>query len=418
MERVLLLLLGLSIPFPLIGVPLNEQYTLPVAAAVGAAWAAVRTSREGLGGGHAWALALILTFAATAVFRHPISSIVLSLGALTLAILPLTVRPQSGEEGDSLLLGFKIGLTVTLVLEFLMIGLQVLPGRLPLEEIFGEHLTRPQGDFLGYNRPAAGFSEPSHLAIYLSACFALQDLLPLSPVARSWTKGLLALAVLLSGSLSGLAILFGYVAARAGVSLLKGSSLVPSVRSVLASLAGVSLIALVAVVFQDSLAEALGTYFERILMAQQDLAVDNLMSSEGSRLYAFLALFDFWSVSGLPGFLIGTGYGNYREFLAQMYGNLSEVTSFGRGDIDNMLVAVLLSTGVLGGIVYTAFTVRQFAGVAFAQKAPLLVLLLAINFSYGFLIAPLYWNLMLLLAVAASRAAAVSAPPAPTGVRA
>jgi hypothetical protein len=64
-----------------------------------------------------------------------------------------------------------------------------------------------------------------------------------------------------------------------------------------------------------------------------------------------------------------------------------------------MLVAVLLSTGMLGGLVYAAYTLRQLAGVPTASKASLIVLLVAINFSYGFLIAPLYWNLLFVLSV-------------------
>jgi hypothetical protein len=403
MERALLLLLGVSIPFPLLGVPLNEAYTLPLAGILGAWWAFLRTAHTGLGKGHAWGLLFIAAFLATAAFRHPVSSYALSIGALTLAILPLTARLPSPANTEALLLGVKIGLAVTLTLEFALIAVQLLPGRLPLEDILPENMTRSHGDFLGYNRPAAGFNEPSHLAIYLSACFALQDLLPQKVAAnRTLVKGLLALAVLLTGSLSGVAILVLYVAARGLASLLAGRRRTGQPRRFGPWLAALAVASLVAIVLQDSLAEALDSYVQRILQAQQDIALDNLMSSEGSRLFAFLALLDFWDTSGALGLMLGTGYGNYRDFLAQMYGNLSEVTSFGRGDIDNMLVAVLLSTGLFGGLAYVAFTVRQFAGTGLQVMLPVLTLLLAINFSYGFLISPLYWDLMLMLAAAAA----------------
>jgi hypothetical protein len=401
MERALLLAMGAFIPFPLLGVALNEAYTLPVVAVAGALWMAVRTAGAGLGGGHAWGLLMITVFAATSALRHPISSYALSLGALSLAILPLTARRPDASHSESLLMGVKLGLALTLALQFALILVQFLPGRLPLEDFLPENMTRSHGDFLGYNRPAAGFNEPSHLAIYLSACFALQDLLPGPATHRPWVKALLALAVVLTGSLSGLAILVAYVATRAAASVLHARRGRRGPRRTGAWLAGIAMAVLMALVLQDSLAEALNAYFERILRAQEDIALDNLMSSEGSRLFAFLALLDFWETSGITGLLLGTGYGNYREFLAQMYGNLSEVTSFGRGDIDNMLVAVLLSTGLVGGAVYLGFTLRQFAGTGVRVMLPVAALLLAINFSYGFLIAPLYWNLMFVLAVAA-----------------
>ncbi len=399
MERVLLLLLGFSIALPTVGVPLNELYTLPLVAVVGLFWAATRTFREGLGAGHAWAALLLGAFAVTSIFRHPVLSYGLSLGALALAILPLTVRPRGQVQVDALLLGFKVGLVLTLFIAFMQIFLQLLPGRLPLQDFLGEHLTKPQGDFLGYNRPAAGFAEPSHLAIYLCACFALQDHLPGPPGSRAWWKITLGLAIVLSGSLSGVAILVAYLAARVVVALFRRRSRRPGSRAAMAWVAGLAIVAILGMVLQDSLAEAVQVYAERLLTAQEDIALDNLMSSEGSRLFAYLALIDFWDSAGLPGVLFGTGYGNYREFLAQMYGNLSQVTSFGRGDIDNMLVAVLLSTGMLGGLVYAAYTLRQLAGVPTASKASLIVLLVAINFSYGFLIAPLYWNLLFVLSV-------------------
>ncbi len=398
MERALLFLLGFSMAFPVVGVPLNEQYTLPVVAIFGLAWAVSASSRQGLGSGHAWAAFLLATFAATSVFRHSILSYALSLGALTLAILPLTVQPRQRDHTDALLMGVKFGLVLTLAIASIQILLQLLPGRLALQDILGEHLTKPQGDFLGYNRPAAGFAEPSHLAIYLCACFALQDLLPESPAHRSRWKGVLALAIFLSGSLSGVAILLTYLAARLLGVLFKQPTENQSPRPVGAWLAGVAVTAVLVVVFRDSLAEAMQGYLERILVAQEDIALDNLMSSEGSRLFAYLALIDFWDASGLAGLLFGTGYGNYRDTLAQMYGNLSGISSFGRGDIDNMLVAVLLSTGLLGGAAYLAYTVRQFSSLGARAKVSLLALLVAINFSYGFLIAPLYWNLMFVLA--------------------
>jgi hypothetical protein len=407
MEKVLLLLLGFSTAFPAAGVPLNEQYTLPVVAIVGLFWAATRTLREGLGAGHAWAAILLCAFAATSVFRHPVLSYGLSLGALLLAILPLTVRPRGQVQVDALLLGFKMGLVLTLFIAFMQIFLQLLPGRLPLQDILGEHLTKIQGDFLGYNRPAAGFAEPSHLAIYLCACFALQDHLPAPSGSRAWWKIALGLAIILSGSLSGVAILVAYLAAGMVATLFRRRVRAPGSRTAMAWMAGLCITAILAVVLQDSLAEATQAYVDRILTAQQDIALDNLMSSEGSRLFAYLALIDYWDTSGLTGVLFGTGYGNYREFLAQMYGNLSQTTSFGRGDIDNMLVAVLLSTGLFGGLVYTAYTLRQLRGIPAQAKASLIVLLLAINFSYGFLIAPLYWNLLFVLSTCAVLAAHV-----------
>ncbi len=399
-ERVLLLLLGITMPFPAIGVHIYEKYTMPMVAVVAMVWALIRTAREGFGRGHAWAATLLLVFAATSAFRYPLQTYALSLGALALAILPLTVRPRNVVQVGGLLLGVKVGLILTLALMSLQIFLQLLPGTLPLQDMLGEHLTRPQGDFLGYNRPAAGFDEPSYLAIYLSACFALQDLLPASPVRRAWWKAAIASAIVLSGSLSGVAILFMYLATSSAVAVAKGRIRAPRPLTLVSLGLGLVLASIVAVALQGKLSEAVQVYYERLLVAQMDIATDNLMSSEGSRLLAFLALLDFWDSSGILGFLFGTGYANYREVLLQMYGYLHEATSFGRGDVDNMLVVVMLSTGLLGLVAFLAFVIHQLSSIPLSNRIPQISLFFAICFAYGFLIAPMYWNLILVISCA------------------
>ncbi len=396
-DRALLFGTALTLPFPLIGLPLTELFTLSAASIFGLCFA-IRRMARGVGSRQLAGLLMLAVFAATALPRHELLSFVPSLGALAVAMAPLCFPIMNVTEFESLFKGFLTGLRLTLFFAILTIVLQVTgtDGWLgPLSPI----LNQPgMGIFLGYNRPNVGFSESSHLAIYLFAAYVTLTIIGRQRPELVRLKLLSFLMVIFSGSLSGIVLLTSYMTFQFLAAARWSSIRRASLRGTL--LWGLIIFVCLTLTFaaRQSVYDLLSEYLVRIIKAQEDVSSLNLVSSEGSRLNAILALPDYWEQYGSSGFLFGTGYANYQKWLVDTYGYLGELATFGRGQVDNIIVAVFLSTGFCGFSIYVYFIYRAFGRTTFAKFPALVVALLAINFSYGYLISGFYWGLLFLLA--------------------
>jgi hypothetical protein len=206
------------------------------------------------------------------------------------------------------------------------------------------------------------------------------------------------MGVVFTGSLSGVLLLLLYMAARVmadvGAGFTRGWSWRRTGQVMLLLVAVGTLVAL-ALTSESGL---LADYMVRIVRAQEDIETVNLVGSEGSRANAVLALPDYWEAEGWRGFLVGTGYANYEKWLLATYGDLGEWSTFARGEIDNVLVAVFLSTGLLGMSAFLLFLLRVFGFAVLRRQLPLFVFVLGINFVYGFLISGFYWGVLFVLA--------------------
>lgn len=358
---------------------------------------------------------MILVFAATAAGRHPLASYLFSLGALALAILPFASASTSLQKIElrALLRGLKAGLVLTAFAVLISIFVQVLGMTLvmgPLKDwLVGPEAT---GTFLGYIRPMAGFSEPSHLAIYLITMYVFFDLVATPGRTTVFWRLLLVVTVLLVGSVSGL-VLFGlYLFAKAAKEVLRfaAGKLANSSSSTVIRLIGLVSVVFIGFVLLGPNAQGLTEeYWTRVLQTVEAVQSGNLVGSEGSRVNAFLALPDFWAETGWIGVATGIGYANYQTWLTETYGYLGESATFARGGIDNLLVAILLSTGIVGLLFYIIFLYRGLGGRQSLSHLPVIVFILGVHFSYGYLISGLYWNLLLILA-AGIRYSVMAAP--------
>lgn len=401
-DATLLYLVGATLPFPLIGVPLNELFVMSLTPVLGLVFGARRWMRHGWQPLHKTAAVMLLVFTASSALRHPVTSYVLSVGALALALIPLTTPELGGLGTRALLKGLMLGLWATLALTLATILLQI-SGLQGLLGPFAPLLvgTEQTGMFLGYVRPFAGFSEPSHLAIYFATMYVALDLLARAGTPSGLTRPCLAVAIVFTGSVSGLVLFVTYLVADGLIRLrrllrksLAAATMLRTLVAVLALLVVVSLVG-------PNSAELVDEYAVRVVQTLDDIETGNLVGSEGSRINAVLALPDYWESAGLSGFLMGTGYANYQSWLIDNYGHLDESATFSRGGIDNILIAVFLSTGVLGFIAYLAFLYKAFGPRAVAANPSLVVFVLALNFSYGYLISGLYWDLLFVLAAMA-----------------
>lgn len=400
--NLLLYLTGLTLPFPEVGIPLNEVFTLSFTTLAALAFSIQYLAWRGLTTEHRAAVLMLMVFAATAVTRHAFASYVLSLGALSLGLLVFASSRLSTAQLVNLVRGLIGGLVITLVLMALTIFPQVIgvPGLLgPARAwLIG---TEQTGTFLGYIRPFAGFSEPSHLAIYLSAVYVVLDLLVRAGRQLMVLRAVTALAVVLSGSVSGLVLLFSYVVFRwLGAIRRLVSGRISGRFLIRSALASVVVLVLFLALGPDP-GELATEYSLRLLKTIDDVQTGNLVGSEGSRVNAILALPDYWESAGLPGFLAGTGYANHQGWLIDTYGHLNESATFSRGAIDSVLIAVFLATGIFGFLAYLRVLWVGFGGRVLRLHIALIVFVLVLNFSYGYLIAGLYWQLLFVMAATA-----------------
>ena len=357
----LLYLVGLTLPFPELGFPLNEVFTLSITSLIGMLFAFRRLGRHGLMAEHKAALVMMVVFAATAAARHPLSSYAMSLAALGLALLPFANSRLRPGELFGLVRGLLLGMWLTLGLMVLCI----LPQVVDAVELLGPLAswlvgTEQMGVFLGYIRPFAGFSEPSHLAIYLASVYVVLDLLVRAGWPLAFWRAVAPVAVLFTGSVAGLVLLLVYVFSRwAGAlgRLLAGRF---SMQLVMRGLVATSVLVALFLAIGPDPGDLFEEYALRVLKTMDDVETGNLVGSEGSRVNAVLALPDYWTTTGLPGFLAGTGYANHEAWLIDAYGHLSEWSTFSRGAVDSILIAVFLSTGVFGIVAYLRFLTVGF----------------------------------------------------------
>ena len=267
------------------------------------------------------ALSMLVVFAATAVSRHAVSSYVISLGALGLALAPLTSPVSSEREVRTLINGLLLGLRLTILWVLVSIFIQVTGFAALAGGIAGVFVRPEAGVFLGYARPTAGFSEPAHLAIYLVAMYVVLDLLR----RANRYSGRLGPSSLGRSSLQArspvLFLLVAYLVARLvfglGKSLVRGISAGEFAKA----LAGSAVLAVLIAVVGSNALDFMDDYVARLVKTQEDIETLSLVGSEGSRANAVLALPEYWESAGMPGFLFGTGYANYEEWLLSAYGD-------------------------------------------------------------------------------------------------
>lgn len=406
-ETALLWLFGATLPFPVLGIPLNEFFTLSLSSLAGLAFATSRLARFGLRRLQLLALLMLLVFAATALPRHAVSSYALSLGALALAMSPLTSPYLSRRDFGALAKGLALGLALTLSAMLMTIVVQVLGLQNLLGELASPFVRPEMGVFLGYVRPAAGFSEPSHMAIFLAAIYVLSDLGRNIYRFPTGLKPTLVLAIVLSGSLSGILLFVVYAAAQAMLGPRQPGRAGWSTRTLAQALVGAAIAIATLAWLGPAVFDFTDDYAARLVKTQEDIETLNLVGSEASRVNAILALPEYWEAAGAPGFMFGTGYANYQDWLLSTYGHLNQSATFARGQIDNLLVAVFLSTGLIGLLAYLNFLVQAFGTPVSREQWPVMIFVVAVNFSYGYLISGLYWGLLFVLA-AVGRYAAVS----------
>lgn len=392
-SEVLAFLTAAFIPFPTLGYPIANDLTISPALVCGSAFLLLNflhlfDRRDYL----VSAVGVAACFIVSNIGRNPADTYMLSLIALFAVLAPLILGDIGNSVRRALIWGFMTGLVITMVISFveLMASLLSIDDILNLlDTIFPDGR---RGNPSPYLRPKAGFFEPSHLAVYLAYAFVIVDVAFRKTQRSNVFKALIGVCILYVGSLAGFLIATFYVAAQGVSGIFKSKR-----NAFIAFMLLILSFAAVLIYWNDIVSS---TYFERLGIVSDAFSSGDLVGSEGSRINAFRPVFDYWSENGWTEFFLGTGYANYSDWLITRYGGLGTFSSAGRGDIDNIFAAVMLSTGLFGILSYLTFLVVRLYSVSKGRRIPIVLFLVAVHFAYGHMISYLSWYLLLVLASA------------------
>lgn len=343
---------------------------------------------------------MLVLFALTSLGRHSPGTYVFSLIMLLAVMAPMCLARITHRQKQALQKGFILGLCATIVLVWIEIAAQI-AGFRALYETVG-NVFRPVRDRAGghnffflYQRPYAAFLEPAHLSIYLSLSLLVLDTIRTRMAER--LRAFTILTILFVGSVVGYVLLLGYLGTKL-VGPLKRFTLHVRRRTMQGIMLSAGLVALgimALVIFQSEAAAGMfDRVFGRFIRTFGAVQSGTLTGSEGSRANMFRVLLDYWHIEGARGLLFGTGYGNSSEWLIANYGHLDRWATVARGQLDSILVAIFLSTGIFGGFFYLYFTATCLKRVGRERFPAVFFMFLLLNFASGFLIAYPIWHLL------------------------
>ena len=111
-------------------------------------------------------------------------------------------------------------------------------------------------------------------------------------------------------------------------------------------------------------------------------------------------MIDYWSSQDWTNLLIGEGYANYSEWLRQEFGYLTPIlSSFARGQINNIFAAIGISTGIIGLLLYLLFVKSIFSRRYIFIPMSFIAVWIVMHFASGMLIGVLAWVPILIAAI-------------------
>jgi hypothetical protein len=330
-------------------------------------------------------------FILTAVYRNPVSSYIFSLGAFALVISPLLIRRISPTQSIYLKRGFLAGLYTMLAIIFFEVAVQVLSLdrlHLALTDLMGttESATSFHNNRFGYARPHATFSEPAYVAMFLFLSLLVID------VGKFSNSGFLRIiiyaAIFITGSLVGYVLLVVYFFISA---FLSGVTIRVTTKSLVFSAIGFFAFASTAL-YLDSKYEITETLAIRAKDIGLAIRYLSLEGSEASRINSFLIYVDYFAQADFTQLLFGEGYGSQDVWILENYSYMGAFASASSGRVDNIYVALLISVGLTGFVVYNFFLITLVAGIQTQNKLRYFMMLVVFQFASGFLLWYVIWH--------------------------
>lgn len=346
---------------------------------------------------HIAAILMIFVFALTSIGRHQWPSYLFSLAGLSIVIAPLTCQVRNWRQQGSLLRGFVIGLLITILIVWAYVLAQIFNLSLVTTVIDAVFSRGRHGEFLGIIRPRAAFAEPAHLAMYLSFSYVVLDILDKNEARIRMLKTVTLATILIVGSLTGIMLMIVYIPVRWLTNKLFSRANL-NYKQVLYDIFFLCFLLMLFIFYFETLVHYALPYLNRAEDMYSVIISRDFTGSVGTRSNAIRALPIYWSDKGLIGFLFGTGYGNYENWLIQNFSHMGSRVAMARGDINNLIAVVWLSTGLFGFAAYAYFFKRIFTlSVHKSLYLPVLVFVILVQFATGSLIAYNYWFLLFIV---------------------
>ena len=335
----------------------------------------------------------------TAAFRHPPGTYLLSWFGLILVTVPTCAIYPKQVSGEKLLSAIVWGAVASFILATyeVVVAVGVVP---PFEDFLSLSIQPRTQEFLDFRRVKAGMEEPAHYAIYLVLIYAIIDQRQSQGASVPWSRRVKLLTpvfLLTTLSLAGVVLFIAYLTVKV-LSNLRGVYRVQSLwRSGLFLLsAPIIAVGLIYVVQISGLYEVVALFAARLDVVVDVVIGGTLTGSEGSRANAIPVMIDYWSSQGWIHFFMGEGYANYSEWLVQEFGYINSVlSSFARGQINNIFAAIGISTGVVGILLYLWFIKSIFSRPNIYLPASFIATWLVMHFASGMLIGVLPWATLL-----------------------
>jgi len=389
MSRVFLCLMVFFIPFAEIG-PTVQNFVITPALAFGLLYAASVLKTRWVSSSQIALIIRLGGFFLTSLGRHPFASYALSLGALGASIFPITRPLRTFSEYKALDKSLMAGLIFTLIFVTLEIFSQLAGFSSLYSSLVGllrdpENVTKSHNLYIAYYRPYGLMSEPAHLGLYFVSTFVFLDISGNHRILRRLTF----FAILLTGSISAILLLSAYFIGRAFRSILARQKSIFIIRR--SHLVATFLAAMFFLFFWPMIADIIGSAGSRINGAISAFRQQELIGSEASRVNSHIALTTLWAHGGLWEILLGTGYSNYSDWLEENFRSLGSRSSFARGDVINMLIAVIVSTGIFGSILFFNFLRVLFKTHGLSVFSLLGLFVVSFQFFYGTMVFYFFW---------------------------
>ena len=143
-----------------------------------------------------------------------------------------------------------------------------------------------------------------------------------------------------------------------------------------------------------SLRQAIIKVLERIFDIYNVILTSNLSGSVGYRVHSLIEPISFYRDADFVYAMSGTGFSNYSDYIYDKYKHL-EYSGFASGDLNSMLSAIAISTGILGLITFWGFVYFAYRSKGTSILSDTLFLFVVfLLFSYGNMSAPFVWIIL------------------------
>ena len=123
----------------------------------------------------------------------------------------------------------------------------------------------------------------------------------------------------------------------------------------------------------------------------------NLGGSVGYRVHSLFEPFEFFANGDIFEKLTGTGFSNYSDYIYEKYKHL-DYSGFASGDLNSILSAVAISTGLFGLVSFLLFIYFGFRDKSVSVLTDQgFIFVVFLMLSYGNLFAPFLWVMLFTL---------------------